>query len=129
VTGDLAPRRRSPARSTTQEINMRRDAEKETFWRTTIQEAEASGLSIKAFCQDRGLKDNLFYAWRRTLKQRNESPSGDPGFVELIDSEAGPHGSGVEIRVGDQVSIRIWHGFDEQTLKTALAALGVVSAS
>ena len=108
---------------------MKRNAEKETFWRTTIQEAEASGMTVKAFCRERGLKDNLFYAWRRTLKQRDESPAGDPGFVELIDQRAPNSVSGVEIRVDDRVSIRIGPGFDEKALKAALSVLGVIRAS
>jgi hypothetical protein len=108
---------------------MRRDAEKETFWRTTIQEAEASGLTIRAFCRERGLKDNLFYAWRRTLKQREEGNSGNPGFVELIDKGTDYGGTGIELRIDDRVSIRIGRGFDEETLKSALAVMGLRSVS
>ena len=44
---------------------MKRDPEKEQFWRGVIAEAADSGLSVRAFCRQKGLKENLFHAWRR----------------------------------------------------------------
>ena len=32
---------------------------------------ESSGQSVREFCQERGLKENQFYSWRRELKLRD----------------------------------------------------------
>jgi transposase-like protein len=52
-------------------VDVKRDAEKEKFWRKAIREASGSGRSDRGFCRERGLKDSLFYAWRRELKRRD----------------------------------------------------------
>jgi transposase-like protein len=33
-----------------------------------------SGLSIRAFCQQQQLREPLFYAWRRTIRERDGIP-------------------------------------------------------
>ena len=101
----------------------RRDEGKEKFWRNALQEAEASGLSTRAFCHERGLKENLFYSWRRELKLRDVEGKKESGFVELV-TRAGSSGtSGVSLRVDGRLSIVVERGFDEETLKAALAAV------
>ena len=104
---------------------VRRDEGKERFWREKVPEAEASGLSIREFCRERGLKEAQFYAWRRELKMREIEEQRKPGFVELIRTPSGNGDSGVSIRIGERVSIVVERGFDAETLKTALACLCV----
>jgi hypothetical protein len=41
-----------------------RDERKEQQWRRWIGEWRASGLSVRAFCDRRGLAIPSFYAWR-----------------------------------------------------------------
>src|SRR6516162_2946451 len=48
-----------------------RDEEKERQWRRWIGEWQASGLSVRASCQRRGLTVASFYAWRRVLQRRD----------------------------------------------------------
>ena len=36
-------------------------------WRERIAEQERSGLSVKQFCQERGVTQYSFYAWRICL--------------------------------------------------------------
>ena len=50
----------------------RRDAGREQFWREVIAAWHESGKSVRAFCRRRGLQEASFYAWRRTLRQRDE---------------------------------------------------------
>ncbi len=54
--------------------NKRRDAGKERFWRDVLKRHAASGLSVRAFCEREKLTESAFYAWRRTLAERNTEP-------------------------------------------------------
>jgi hypothetical protein len=46
------------------------DEQKEHQWRRWIAEWQASGMSVRAFCQRRRLTVARFYAWRRVLQRR-----------------------------------------------------------
>jgi len=46
--------------------------ERERFWREAIQEQKASGLSISAFCRERGVSEASFFSWRRKLTRRDQ---------------------------------------------------------
>jgi hypothetical protein len=48
-------------------------------WREVIQQQEASGLPVARFCQERGVPESSFFAWRRRLR-RAATP---PAFVEI----------------------------------------------
>jgi len=102
----------------------RRDPAKEAFWRQRIGEAEASGLSVREFCKDYGLNENQFYAWRRELKLRDVERKTGSGFVELVRAADITGTSGVSLRVDDRLSIVVDRGFDVQTLKAVLLAVG-----
>jgi transposase-like protein len=49
----------------------RYDPQREQFWRDVLARFAASGLSIRAFCRQEQLREPLFYAWRRTIAQRD----------------------------------------------------------
>lgn len=101
---------------------MKRDPVKEQFWRGAITEAAGSGQSVREFCRQKGLKENLFHAWRRQLKLRDTGAAEPTGFVELV-SPAGGGGAGISIRIDDRISIVLQRGFDRETLRAALACL------
>ena len=102
---------------------MKRDASKEKFWREAIAEAVGSGQSVRVFCRQRGLKENLFYSWRRELRLRDAEAAEPPGFVELV-RPGGGGAAGVSIRIDDRVSIVLQRGFDPEALRATLACLG-----
>lgn len=52
------------------------DPAKELFWRQQVDDQSVSGKSIRAFCCDRDLAENSFYAWRRELSRRDEQQAG-----------------------------------------------------
>ncbi len=59
-----------------------RDARREALWREVLVRQQQSGLSVRAFCQRQGLSQASFYAWRRTLKQREaERRTARPAIV------------------------------------------------
>ena len=59
-----------------------RDMAKESQWRETLQRYSASGLSVREFCRQEKLTKSNFYAWRRTLDERNGKPA--PAFVPAV---------------------------------------------
>jgi len=107
---------------------MKRDAGKEKQWRKTLAEAQGSGQSVREFCQQRGIKQNQFYVWRRELKTRDAEAAEKSGFVELVRAAGGKQGAGISIRIDDRTSIVLERGFDSVALKSALTAvLGAAS--
>jgi hypothetical protein len=49
----------------------RRDSKKESFWRAMVLGHSGSGLSVRAWCRRRGLREPAFYWWRRQLVGRD----------------------------------------------------------
>jgi hypothetical protein len=48
-----------------------RDQAKERTWRWHVAGWRRSGLTVRAYCADQGLPEANFYAWRRTLAERD----------------------------------------------------------
>jgi hypothetical protein len=107
-------------------VDVKRDAEKEKFWRKAIMEASGGGQSAREFCRERGLKDSLFYAWRRELKRRDTEADDGSGFVELLQTAGRENRAGVSIRVGERINIVLERGFDAPALKAVLVVVGEV---
>jgi hypothetical protein len=113
----MSPRREA------EEVEMKRDPEKEKFWREKLAEQKRSGQTIRQFCEQNELGEVQFYYWQRALK--GKQPEKKPaGFVELVRPAGASGSSGVKICIDDRVSIVLDRGFDERTLKSALAAVG-----
>jgi transposase len=99
-----------------------RDERKEQQWRRWIGEWRASGLSVRAFCDRRGLAIPSFYAWRRTLERRAaEVPAFVP--VQVVADGAPAHASALEVVLRDGRAVRVAPGFDAATLRRLLAVL------
>jgi hypothetical protein len=49
----------------------RRSMEKEAFWRGVLRRQQASGFSVRGFCQGEGVSVASFYAWRRKIVERD----------------------------------------------------------
>jgi hypothetical protein len=90
-------------------------------WRERIAEQERSGLSVKQFCEQRGVAVWSFYGWRKRLRQTT------PVRFALVDR-------GAECREPDRTAdlevvfatgerLRIRSGVDSATLRTVLRAL------
>ena len=48
------------------------------FWRDTIAAWKESGQSVTAFCDARGIGESTFFAKRRELARRDQSPNSPP---------------------------------------------------
>ncbi|MCI0334417.1 MAG: hypothetical protein L0228_14460, partial [Planctomycetes bacterium] len=66
--------------------NKQRDAVKERIWRHALKRQVNSGLSVRAFCQREQLTESAFYAWRRTVAERNgeAKPQRAPAFLPMM---------------------------------------------
>ena len=58
----------------------RRDLKKEAFWRRMVQGQVRSGLSVRAWCGRRRLRESAFYWWRTQLARRDAEA---PPFVPV----------------------------------------------
>jgi transposase-like protein len=104
-----------------------RDVGKERFWRRMIQQWRRSGLSGRAFCLTHGLSESSFYAWRRTLAQRDAEPVHFVPVTVVPQEKVGAGGAssdgGLELVLDGGRVLRIGPAFDAATLRRVLALL------
>src|SRR5436305_8559086 len=91
----------------------------EKKWTELIGQQQQSGLSVSAFCRDRGFSDQAFYYWRKRLSvcepvrfalvAAGAAATGDHAPIELI------------LASGDR--LRIASGTDALTLRMVLKVL------
>ncbi len=62
-------------------VNQHRDPAKEAFWREAFKRFAASGQSVREFCKRESVTQSVFYAWRRTIGERDGAGSSQPAFV------------------------------------------------
>lgn len=90
-------------------------------WRERIAEQARSGLSIKQFCEERGVSPWSFYDWRKRLRE--------PGAVRFALLERGPaereHATEapLELILPGGARMHIRSGVNVATLRTVLEAL------
>jgi hypothetical protein len=104
-----------------------RDLRKERFWRRMLRQWRRSGLSIRAFCQRHHLSEPNFYAWRRTLADRDARAVAFVPVQVLPEPLAPPPlssaASGLELVLAAGRVLRIGPSFDAPTLRRLLALL------
>ena len=96
-----------------------------TKWRGLISEQSQSGQTVKAFCVARGLRDSLFYDWKKRLREGEAVK-----FVEVRVKapckqaiQAPEHIAAIEIRLNKGRSLWVEPGFDANHLRSLLAVL------
>ena len=105
----------------TENIADERATTKDDQWRERIAEQERSALSVKQFCQERGLTQYSFYAWRKRLRKK------EPVRFALVDRGAARQEpateAGLELVLTTGERLRIGAGVDGTTLRTVLEVL------
>jgi hypothetical protein len=94
-------------------------------WRELVSEQSQSGQTVKAFCQDRGLRDWLFYEWKKRLGESEVEK-----FVEVrvrrAEERALPapgYSRAIEIRLSKGRSLLVEPGFEAGHLRALPAVL------
>jgi transposase-like protein len=112
---------------------------KEQFWRRLLRLWRRSGGTVRDFCAEHGVSEASFFAWRRTIAQRDRQPPTEPDsraggvrdtthqptFVPLriVPTSATDPGRAFEVVLpGDRV-VRVPAGFDPGSLRQLLAIL------
>jgi hypothetical protein len=75
--------------------NNERDSGKERFWRGAIKGQASSAISVREFCRRERLTESAFYAWRRTIAERDRQRAGAkqrPAFLPMVLSESATFG-------------------------------------
>ena len=110
-------------------MSQQHDAEKARYWQAVIRDAARSGMSTRAFCRQRKLKECQFYWWQRRLKEKRlpvsspRSRGDEPASFALISGDSGTSDAGIELVLAGGCRLRIAKGVDEPTLRSVLAAL------
>ncbi len=114
--------------------NHERDAKREAFWRGVFQRYAASGLTIRAFCQREQLTESAFFAWRRTIRQRDAEakPPTDrrgrsqrPAFLPVVLAEGNGHGQAIVIELAGGRMLRWPASIDMERMSAFVQALEV----
>jgi transposase-like protein len=103
-----------------------RDRGKERYWRRMLRQWQRSGQRVRAFCSVHGLCEASFYAWRRTIQERDgHGWAGDPrpAFVPVTLATVA---ASLEVVLADGRVVRVPAGFDAATLRQLLAVLAEV---
>lgn len=105
--------------------NTQRDPQREQFWRETIGRQAASGLNVREFCRQDGLAETSFFAWRRTIRQRDgevESSDG-PAFVPAVVTNTSPGDTSIILELASGSVLKLPESICATRLAELVAAL------
>jgi transposase-like protein len=100
--------------------------EKQVKWRSLIAEQKESGQSAAAFCRTRGLREALFYYWKKQLREvaRSQFVEVQVAKPELSQRYSGAAlGTTIEVRLGNGRSLMVAPEFNPGHLRALLAVL------
>ena len=104
-----------------------RDHGKEQFWRRLLRLWQNSGWTIRAFCAEHGVSEASFFAWRRTIAERDQEQAARPeaaaAFVPLRVVPTPEPARCFEVVLNDDRVVRVPAGFDPASLRQLLAIL------
>lgn len=110
-----------------------RDLKKEAFWRRMVQGQVHSGLSVRAWCGRRRLRESAFYWWRTQLARRDAAapPFAPVRVVADVPPRAvGPGAPGrIEIVLPGGRQVRVVGCVERQMLADVLAVLASSAAA
>jgi hypothetical protein len=85
-------------------------------WHRIIDGQRPSGLTVAAYCRDRGIKESAFYAWKRRLRSLAKlNRSSAPAFIEVKPPNTSASGA-IEICLPGERRLLVRRGFDHDLL-------------
>lgn len=97
------------------------------LWRARFTQSEASGLTAKAWCEQNGIRPNLYYYWKHAISRRDNPAEGSNWLPAVLCDESAadvqPGKGSIVIRVAG-AEIEVHNGCTPELLRTALLALG-----
>lgn len=122
--------------------NKQRDGAKEAFWRDAVKRQAAGGQSVRAFCRQHGLAESNFYAWRRTIGQRDAEPAksgrrngkvnrtkAGPTFVPAVVTGDALRDAGIVLELAGGRRLRLPESTPPERLAAIVHALEAEAAS
>lgn len=97
----------------------------ESYWRRQIGLCEASGKSITQYCRDAGLSAARYHWWKARLRRREALERVPACFAEV--RVVAPDAALIEVSLRGDRQVRVWPGFDSETLCRVVRALEDVS--
>lgn len=96
-------------------------------WRQIIDGQRTSGLTVGAYCRERGITDGSFYTWKRRLRlPAKANRSCKPAFVEVTPPSTQTSGA-IEISLPCGRHLLARRGFDRELLIELVLALESIS--
>ena len=85
-----------------------RDPAKEAMWRKRLQRFASSDLSVREFCKREDVTESAFYAWRRTIGERDDSGNSEPAFVPaVINGQPSHHDAPFILKLAGDLELRL----------------------
>ena len=100
--------------------------EKQVKWRNLMAEQKESGQSVAAFCRTRGVREALFYYWKKQLQEvaRSQFVELQVAKPDLSQRHSGAAlGMPIEVRLGNGRSLMVAPEFNAGHLRALLAVL------
>jgi transposase len=102
------------------------DAAKHERWGRVLREWDASGLSVRDFCDWRKIPESQFWWWRRRLAGEFETVLAEPGPafmpVTIVEPPASASAA-IDIRLTSGHRLRVRAGCDRKLLTDVIALL------
>ena len=88
--------------------------------------SRGKAVSLKVFCRDRGLRDSLFYDWKKRLREGEAVQFVEVKVKESVERRkpVQEHYPAIEIRLNKGRSLLVEPGFDSNHLRASLSVLG-----
>ncbi|MBX3415947.1 MAG: hypothetical protein KF708_24915 [Pirellulales bacterium] len=104
--------------------NYQRDADKERYWRGVLDRQAMSELSVRSFCRRERLSEASFYAWRRTIGERDRMSIPASAFLPVVVSdEVPPNRASIVIELAGGRVLRLPESISTERLVELVAAL------
>jgi hypothetical protein len=106
-----------------------RDPQREAYWRGVLKRFSASGLSVRTFCRRERLTESAFFAWRRTIAERDGQTRPSvvlrkaPAFVPAVVTSGPPRGDSISIELAGGRVLRLPQAIPVERLAALVRAL------